>query len=133
MAFGIPGDAVTRSCWGHDHPRHPAGPLFISQEPRIAYGIFAAYLLAHPLAVVIIALGTRMFLRIVTVPKSPSSGGAGSLHVGAYALNNIMDNVGALDLRALRLRAGEVRLSAGAAHPGVILGDQIEVNWCAPS
>ena len=35
-----------------------------------------------------------MFLRIVTVPKSALiSAGARALHGGAYALNNIMDNV----------------------------------------
>ena len=42
--------------------------------------------------VVIIALGTRMFLRIVTVPKSVLIPVILVLCVvGAYALNNIMD------------------------------------------
>ena len=47
-----------------------SGPLFISQNPQLAYGIFAAYLLAHPLMVLIIGVGARLILRIVTVPKS---------------------------------------------------------------
>ena len=34
MAFGIPGDAVTAVMMGADDPWHPAGPLFISQQPR---------------------------------------------------------------------------------------------------
>jgi putative tricarboxylic transport membrane protein len=71
MAFGIPGDAVTAVMLGAMiiHGIQP-GPLFISQEPRLAYGIFAAYILAHPLMVLTIAVGARFFLRIVSVPKA---------------------------------------------------------------
>ena len=131
MAFGIPGDAVTAVMLGAMiiHGIQP-GPLFISQEPRIAYGIFAAYLLAHPLAVVIIALGTRMFLRIVTVPKSALISVVLVLcTVGAYALNNIMDNVWVLLIFGL---FGYALVKFGFPLAplilGVILGDQIEVN-----
>src|SRR5512146_924521 len=60
MAFGIPGDAVTAVMLGaltiHGIQ---SGPLFISQHPRIAYGIFAAYLLAHPIMVILMGLGAR--------------------------------------------------------------------------
>ena len=49
MAFGIPGDAVTAVMLGaltiHGIQ---SGPLFISQNATLAYGIFAAYILAHP-------------------------------------------------------------------------------------
>ena len=55
MAFGIPGDAVTAVMLGaltiHGIQ---SGPLFISQNTQLAYGIFAAYLLAHPLMVLIL-------------------------------------------------------------------------------
>ena len=131
MAFGIPGDAVTAVMLGAMiiHGIQP-GPLFISQEPKIAYGIFAAYLLAHPLAVVIIALGTRVFLRIVTVPKSALIAVVLVLcTVGAYALNNIMDNVWVLFIFGL---FGYALVKFGFPLAplilGVILGDQIEVN-----
>ena len=52
MAFGIPGDAVTAVMMGAltIHGIQP-GPLFISQHPKIAYGIYAAYMLALPLMV----------------------------------------------------------------------------------
>src|SRR3972149_7671975 len=71
MAFGIPGDAVTAVMLGAMiiHGIQP-GPLFVSQEPRLAYGIFAAYLLAHPIMVLLVGAGARLFLRIVTVPKA---------------------------------------------------------------
>ena len=131
MAFGIPGDAVTAVMLGAMiiHGIQP-GPLFISQEPRIAYGIFAAYILAHPLAVLIIALGTRLFLRIVTVPKSALIAVVLVLcAVGAYALNNVMDNVWVLLLFGL---FGYALVKFGFPLApfilGVILGDQIEVN-----
>src|SRR5437879_13518371 len=71
MAFGIPGDSVTAVMLGaltiHGIQ---SGPLFISQNPQLAYGIFAAYLLAHPIMVLILALGARWMLRIVTLPKA---------------------------------------------------------------
>src|SRR5205823_1522016 len=71
MAFGIPGDAVTAVMLGaltiHGIQ---SGPLFISQNPELAYGIFAAYLLAHPIMVLILAASARWMLRIVTVPKA---------------------------------------------------------------
>src|SRR5262247_1009220 len=95
MAFGIPGDAVTAVMLGaltiHGIQ---SGPLFISQNPQLAYGIFAAYLLAHPIMVLIMGLGSRWMLRIVTVPKAALFPIVLVLCViGAYALNNTMANV----------------------------------------
>ena len=131
MAFGIPGDAVTAVMLGAMiiHGIQP-GPLFISQEPRLAYGIFAAYILAHPLMVLIIAAGARFFLRIVSVPKAVLIPVVLVLCVvGAYALNNIMENVYVLLLFGL-LGYALVKFGFPLAPfiLGVILGDQIEVN-----
>ena len=54
MAFGIPGDAVTAVMLGAMTIHGiQSGPLFISQHPELAYGIYAAYILAHPLMLVI--------------------------------------------------------------------------------
>ncbi len=131
MAFGIPGDAVTAVMLGAMiiHGIQP-GPLFISQEPRLAYGIFAAYILAHPLMVLIILAGARFFLRIVTVPKAVLVPVVLVLCViGAYALNNIIENVWVLLLFGL-LGYALVKFGFPLAPLilGVILGDQIEVN-----
>ena len=69
-------------------------PLFITQHPTVAYGIYAAYLLAHPIMVVICALSARFFIRVVTVNKGILIPIVLVLCViGAYALNNIMDDV----------------------------------------
>ncbi len=131
MAFGIPGDAVTAVMLGAMiiHGIQP-GPLFISQNPGLAYGIFAAYILAHPIMVLIIAAGARFFLRIVSVPKAVLIPVVLVLCViGAYALNNIMENVYVLLIFGF---VGYVLVKFGFPLAplilGVILGDQIEVN-----
>ena len=131
MAFGIPGDAVTAVMLGaltiHGIQ---SGPLFITQQPTIAYGIFAAYLLAHPLMVVIMGLGAHWALRIVTIPKSILFPVVLVLCVvGAYALANSMSTVYILlafgVLGYLMVKAG---LPLAPFILGVILGDQIETN-----
>ena len=131
MAFGIPGDAVTAVMLGAMTIHGiQSGPLFVSQHPQIAYGIYAAYLLAHPLMVLICTLGARFFLRVVTVPKSILIPNVLVLCViGAYALNNIMNDVVVLLLFGF-IGYGLVKLRFPLAPLilGLILGDQIEVN-----
>jgi putative tricarboxylic transport membrane protein len=131
MAFGIPGDAVTAVMLGaltiHGIQ---SGPLFISQHASLAYGIFAAYLLAHPIMVLILAFGARWMLRVVTVPKAALFPVVLVLcTVGAYALNNTMSNVYVL-LAFGVLGYAMVKFGYPLAPfiLGVILGDQIEIN-----
>lgn len=131
MAFGIPGDAVTAVMLGaltiHGIQ---SGPLFISQNAQLAYGMFAAYLLAHPIMVLILAVGARWMLRVTTVPKAVLFPVVLVLcAVGAYALNNTMANVYVLLVFGL-LGYGMVKTGFPLAPfiLGVILGDQIELN-----
>jgi putative tricarboxylic transport membrane protein len=131
MAFGIPGDAVTAVMLGAltIHGIQP-GPLFISQEKTLAYGIFAAYLIAHLLMLAILFVGVRWFLRVVLVPKSILFPVILVLCVvGAYALNNTIANVYVLLLCGvlgyLMVKGG---LPLAPLILGVILGDQIEIN-----
>jgi putative tricarboxylic transport membrane protein len=131
MAFGIPGDAVTAVMLGAMtiHGIQP-GPLFISQQPQIAYGLFAAYIVAHPIMIVLQWLLARVYLKIVRVPKAILFPQILLLCViGAYALNNVMENVYALLLFGV-LGYALVKLGFPLAPLilGVILGDQIEVN-----
>ena len=131
MAFGIPGDAVTAVMLGAMTIHGiQSGPLFVSQHPQIAYGIYAAYLLAHPLMVLICALGARLFLRVVTVPKSMLIPNVLVLCViGAFALNNIMEDVVVLLIFGLVGYAlVKARFPLAPLILGLILGDQIEVN-----
>jgi len=131
MAFGIPGDAVTAVMLGaltiHGIQ---SGPLFISQNPQLAYGIFAAYLLAHPLMVLIMGLAARWMVRLVAVPKAALFPAVLVLCVvGAYALNSTMSNVYVLlCFGVLGYLMVKVGLPLAPFILGVILGDQIEVN-----
>jgi len=131
MAFGIPGDAVTAVMLGAMtiHGIQP-GPLFMSQQPKVAYGLFAAYIVAHPIMIVLQWLLARVYLKIVRVPKAVLIPQVLVLCViGAYALNNVMDNVYALLLFGV-VGYGLVKLGFPLAPLilGVILGDQIEIN-----
>lgn len=131
MAFGIPGDAVTAVMLGaltiHGIQ---SGPLFISQNAQLAYGIFAAYLVAHVLMVLIMAVGARWMLRIVTVPRAALFPVVLVLcTIGAYALSNTMSNVYILltfGVLGYAMVKGGFPLAPFIL--GVILGDQIEVN-----
>ncbi|HUQ77027.1 MAG TPA: tripartite tricarboxylate transporter permease [Burkholderiales bacterium] len=131
MAFGIPGDAVTAVMLGAltIHGIQP-GPLFITQQPTLAYGIFAAYILAHFIMIAFMFIGVRWFLQVVTVPKSILFPVILVLcAVGAFALDNTMANVYVLLLCGL-LGYGMVKAGLPLAPLilGVILGDQIEIN-----
>jgi putative tricarboxylic transport membrane protein len=131
MAFGIPGDAVTAVMLGAltIHGIQP-GPLFMSQQPKVAYGIFAAYILAHPIMIVLQWLLARIYLRIVRVPKATLIPMILVLCViGAYALNNTIDNVYVLLLfGVVGYLLVKFALPLAPLILGVILGDQIEVN-----
>ena len=131
MAFGIPGDAVTAVMLGaltiHGIQ---SGPLFISQNATLAYGMFAAYILAHPLVLILLLLGVRWVLRIVIVPKSILFPVVLVLCVvGAYALGNTMATVYVLFVCGI---FGYLMVKFGFPLApfilGVILGDQIEIN-----
>ncbi|MGH8734151.1 MAG: tripartite tricarboxylate transporter permease, partial [Burkholderiales bacterium] len=106
------------------------GPLFISQEKTLAYGIFAAYLIAHVLMLLIMFVGVRWFLRVVLVPKAILFPVVLVLCVvGAYALGNTMATVYVLlacgVLGYAMVKGG---LPLAPLILGVILGDQIEIN-----
>jgi putative tricarboxylic transport membrane protein len=131
MAFGIPGDAVTAVMLGaltiHGIQ---SGPLFISQNAQLAYGMFAAYIIAHPLVLILLFLGVRWVLRIVIVPKSILFPVVLVLCVvGAYALGNSMATVHVLLASGV---FGYLMVKFGFPLApfilGVILGDQIEIN-----
>ncbi len=131
MAFGIPGDIVTAVMLGAMTIHGiQSGPLFILQQSRLAYGIFAAYIVAHFLMVAIIALSARYMLRLTTVPKSVLTPVVLVLCVvGAYALNNTMANVYVLFVFGI-IGYALVKFGFPLAPLilGVILGDQIEIN-----
>jgi putative tricarboxylic transport membrane protein len=131
MAFGIPGDAVTAVMLGAMTIHGiQSGPLFVSQNPELAYGIYAAYILAHPLMVLIMAVTNLLILRITQVRLAVLMPVVLVLCViGAYAVNNTMNSVYVLLIFGL---IGYALVKTGFPLAplilGLILGDQIELN-----
>ena len=131
MAFGIPGDAVTAVMLGAliIHGIQP-GPLFVTTNVKVAYGMLAAYFIAHFVTVVIEAICLRFFIKVITVPLNTLVPIVLVFCVvGSYALNNIMENVYTFlifgMLGYLMVRTG---FPLAPMVLGVILGDQIEIN-----
>jgi putative tricarboxylic transport membrane protein len=132
MAFGIPGDAVTAVMLGAliIHGIQP-GPTFVTLNTKVAYGMFAAYFLAHVLTVLYEWAGLRFALRVVALPLHILAPVILVLCViGSYALNNIIENVWTFFLFGI---LGYLMVKTGFPLAplilGVILGDQIEVNF----
>lgn len=132
MAFGIPGDAVTAVMLGAliIHGIQP-GPLFVTTHTQIAYGLFAAYFIAHFLTVLIEGLSLRFILKIVNVPQQSLMPVILVLcAVGAFALNNLLADVWTLFFFGV---VGYLMVKTGFPLAplilGVILGDQIEQNF----
>jgi putative tricarboxylic transport membrane protein len=131
MAFGIPGDAVTAVMLGAMTIHGiQSGPLFISQNPDLAYGIYAAYILAHPCMLLICIVLMPLMLRVTSVRMAVLAPVVLVLCVvGAYALNNTMQSVYVLLLFGV---VGYVLVKLGFPLAplilGLILGDQIEIN-----
>jgi putative tricarboxylic transport membrane protein len=131
MAFGIPGDAVTAVMLGAltVHGIQP-GPLFISQHPEVAYGIYGAYIVSLPLMVLVIWIGSRAWLRVIMTPKSILIPVILVLSViGAYALGNSMNDVYVLGLFCvIGYAMVKARIPLAPLILGVVLGDAIESN-----
>jgi putative tricarboxylic transport membrane protein len=131
MAFGIPGDAVTAVMLGAltIHGIQP-GPLFISQHPDVAYGIYGAYIVSLPLMVLVIWIGSRTWLRVIMMPKSILIPIILVLSViGAYALGNTMNDVYVLALFCvIGYAMVKARIPLAPLILGVVLGDAIESN-----
>ena len=131
MAFGIPGDAVTAVMLGAMTIHGiQSGPLFISQNPGLAYGIYAAYILAHPCMLLICWAMMPVMLRVTSVRMAVLAPVVLVLCViGAYALNNTMQSVYVLLLFGV-VGYALVKLGFPLAPLilGLILGDQIELN-----
>jgi putative tricarboxylic transport membrane protein len=131
MAFGIPGDAVTAVMLGAMTIHGiQSGPLFVSQNPGLAYGIYGAYILAHPLMLMICVACMPLMLRISRLRLALLAPVIMVLCVmGAYALNNTMQSVYVLFIFGV---LGYALVKAGFPLAplilGLILGDQIELN-----
>ena len=121
MAFGIPGDAVTAVMLGAliIHGIQP-GPMFVVTNAQIAYGMFAAYFLAHPLMVILEGLFLRFALPVVKLASvHPGPDRSGPMRHRLLCLEqHHRERLDLLHLRDLGLFDGEDGVPAGAPHPG---------------
>ncbi|HEX2986952.1 MAG TPA: tripartite tricarboxylate transporter permease, partial [Chloroflexota bacterium] len=90
MALGIPGDAVTAVMLGAllIHGLNP-GPLLMTTQPKLAYGLICAYLIATVLTLVIQLGLMRILVKLILVPKNILIPGILVMSaLGAFVLNN---------------------------------------------
>jgi putative tricarboxylic transport membrane protein len=91
MALGIPGDIVTAVMLGAllIHDVIPS-PSFIGDEPRLAYGIFCAFFLAHFIMIALQAVCLRAFVLVTRVRMYVlASIILAYCAIGVFALNNV--------------------------------------------
>ena len=98
VSLGIPGDTVTAMLLGGLvlHGLQP-GPLLIQNNGDVVYGIFAALLIANVFMALLLFLGMKGFIRLLSIPQHILLPIILMLCVvGAYGVNNRMFDVGAL-------------------------------------
>jgi len=131
MALGIPGDIVTAIMLGAllIHNIIPS-PAFITERPDLSYGIFVAFFLAHFIMIALQAVGLRLFLKVVHVPRY---GLVSTIllfcAVGIFALSNVTFDVWTLfwfGLLGYAMRKFGFPLAPMII--GVVLGPIAEVN-----
>lgn len=131
MAFGIPGDATTAMVLGAllIHGIQP-GPMFLTSEPVLAYGIFISFFIAAIFMLLVQSYGIRLFLLVNRIPQHHLVPGILVLcAVGSFAVSNRIFDVGVLLLFGIIgywMKMNDFSLAAFIL--GIILGPMIETN-----
>ena len=131
MALGIPGDIVAAVMLGalliHDVVPSPS---FITDNAVLAYGIFIAFFLAHPIMILLQAVCLRGFLLITRVPMYTLAAVIlAYCAIGVFALENsthdlwtvLIFGILGYSMRVLRFPLAPMIL-------GVVLGNMAELN-----
>jgi putative tricarboxylic transport membrane protein len=131
MALGIPGDIVTAIMLGAllIHDVIPS-PTFISDQPKLAYGIFMAFFIANFIMVAIQALCLRAFVLVTRVPMYMLAAVIlAYCGIGIFALNNIVFDMWTLFLFGmLGLAMKTLGFPLAPMILGVVLGHIAELN-----
>jgi putative tricarboxylic transport membrane protein len=131
MALGIPGDIVAAVMLGAllIHDVVPS-PTFITENAVLAYGIFIAFFIAHPMMICLQAVCLRGFLLITRVPMYTLAAVIlAYCAIGVFALENSTNDLWTLlvfgvigyAMRVLRFPLAPMIL-------GVVLGNMAELN-----
>ncbi|MCB1742875.1 MAG: tripartite tricarboxylate transporter permease, partial [Gammaproteobacteria bacterium] len=131
MALGIPGSPLCAIMLGAllIHNVVPS-PLFISEQPVLAYAIFTAFFVAHFVMIVMQAVGLQLFVYITRIPMyTMATVILVYCAVGTFALNNSTFDMWTLFWFGL-LGYGMKKLGFPLAPVilGVVLGDLAELN-----
>lgn len=131
MALGIPGDIVAAVMLGalliHDVVPSPS---FITDNAVLAYGIFIAFFIAHPIMIMLQAVCLRGFLLVTRVPMYTLAAVIlAYCAIGVFALENsthdlwtvLIFGVVGYAMRVLRFPIAPMIL-------GVVLGNMAELN-----
>jgi putative tricarboxylic transport membrane protein len=131
MALGIPGDIVAAVMLGalliHDVVPSPS---FITENAVLAYGIFIAFFIAHPIMISVQAVCLRGFLLVTRVPMYALAAVIlAYCAIGVFALENsthdlwtvLIFGVVGYAMRVLRFPIAPMIL-------GVVLGNMAELN-----
>jgi len=131
IALGIPGDSVTAMLLGGlmIHGMQP-GPLLFSANGPLVYAVFVALLIANVVMLVVSIAGIRVFVRILSVPKSYLlSVVMVTCVIGAFATNNrVFDVYTLVGFGLLGLALTRLAIPFPPLILGFILGPLIEVN-----
>ena len=131
MALGIPGDIVTAIMLGAllIHDVIPS-PTFISDEPKLAYGIFLAFFIANFIMVAMQAICLRAFVLVTKVRMYVLTGVIlAYCGIGIFALNNIVFDLWTLLIfGVLGLIMKTMGFPLAPMILGVVLGHIAELN-----
>jgi putative tricarboxylic transport membrane protein len=131
MAFGIPGDATTAMILGAllIHGIQP-GPLFLTSQPVLAYGIFITFFIAAIYVLIVQIYGIRLFLLVNRIPQHHLIPGILLLcAVGSFAINNrVFDIMVLLLFGVIGYWMKENGFSLAPFILGIILGPMLETN-----
>lgn len=129
MAFGIPGDATTAMILGAllIHGIQP-GPMFLTSEPVLAYGIFIAFLLAAVVMLLVQGYGIRLFLQVNKIPTHHLLPGILVLcAVGSFAINRrVFDIIVLILFGLIGFWMKENKFELAPFILGIILGPMLE-------
>nr|WP_106783021.1 tripartite tricarboxylate transporter permease [Lysinibacillus timonensis] len=131
VSLGIPGDTVTAMLLGGLilHGLQP-GPLLFQNSGDVVYGIFAALLIANLFMALLLFLGMRGFIKLLSIPQYILLPIIFSLCVvGAYGVNNRMFDVYALLFFGIvGYLMSKARIPLTPLVLGFILGPLLETN-----
>ena len=131
MALGIPGDIVAAVMLGAllIHDVVPS-PTFITENAVLAYGIFIAFFIAHPMMICLQAVCLRGFLLITRVPMySLAAVILAYCSIGVFALENSTNDLWTLLI--FGVLGYVMRVFGFPLAPmilGVVLGNLAELN-----